>query len=405
MEELLQQDGNAVVIGPDAEVNGQNSSHEESEATKSSLPVTAATKYTSAGPEASTAPQDLSPKPSPPPTAASSPNPVLGLNVQASESQPMTAVSSTSSSIPIMHGSSNNDAGGPSPYGTRSRNRAGTNRINYAEDREVDNEYEWSSTKKAHVASTTSSSAQMSENDKTSTSARRRSLQGAAPSTSTRSNGAIAGAFKDHIPGTSSFSVNSDTNGTSHPQSKKRKAPGTHAANSQSSSLNSTSTTTRPAHHAPASSGTVRETNMLTFEKSQGYLKHGKLVADDGTRLGINGKNHDIGGLRPGIFQSSNTCDMRRVANWAYRLCLSSLRTSWGTLLYRSYNGVPALRQRHKYAYRNTAYKLGISSTRYWPEGQRHAPSIRFDALRYLPTSVTTGQMPGTTQGQDRFDG
>ena len=32
---------------------------------------------------------------------------------------------------------------------------------------------------------------------------------------------------------------------------------------------------------------------MLSFEMSQGYLKHGKLKADDGTTLAINGK-HDL---------------------------------------------------------------------------------------------------------------
>ncbi|MCJ1283740.1 putative PHD type zinc finger protein with BAH domain-containing protein [Xylographa opegraphella] len=289
MEEPPQRDGSPAVIGQDAEGNGQNPSHEEPETTKSSLMVTRATNNTSDRAETSTAPQDPLPKPSRQPTAASSPNPASGLNVPASESQPMTAVSSTSSSVPTMQASSNNDAGGPSPYGTRSRNRAGTNRINYAEDREMDNEYEWSSTKKvSQNASTTPSSAQASETDKTSSSARRRSLQGAAPSTSTRSNGPVAAASKDHIPGMSSFSVNSDTNGASHPQSKKRKAPGAHATNSQPSPQNSASTSTRLAHHAPPASGTIRETNMLTFETSQGYLKHGKLVADDGTRLGIN---------------------------------------------------------------------------------------------------------------------
>ncbi|MCJ1289742.1 putative PHD type zinc finger protein with BAH domain-containing protein [Xylographa carneopallida] len=288
MEEPPQQDGNSPVIRQDAEVNGQNPSHEEPEVPASSLPVTGATKDTFHCAEVSTAPQVLSRIASPQPTAASPPNPTSGLNVQSSESQPMTAVTSTSSSIPTMHGSSSNDVGGPSPYGTRSRNRAGTNRINYAEDREMDNEYEWPSTKKAQIASTTASSAQASENDKTSSSARRRSLQGAAPSNSTRSNGAVPGGPKDHIPGTSSFSVTSDTNGTSHPQSKKRKAPGTHASSSQPSPHGSVSTSTRLAHHAQSSSGTTRETNMLTFETSQGYLKHGKLVADDGTRLGVN---------------------------------------------------------------------------------------------------------------------
>ncbi|MCJ1405656.1 putative PHD type zinc finger protein with BAH domain-containing protein [Xylographa trunciseda] len=288
MEESPQQDGDPAMIGQDTIVNGQNPTHEEREVTQSSPPATAAVKDASQSAEASTAPQGLSPRPSPQPTASSSPNPTPGLNIQASESQPMTAVSSTSSSLPAMHGSNNNDVGGPSPYGTRSRNRAGTNRINYAEDREMDNEYEWSSNKKTQNASTTTSSAQASENDKASTSVRRRSLQGTATSASTRSNGAGASISKDHIPGTSSFSVNSDTNGASHPQSKKRKAPGTHAANSQLSTQHSASSSTRLARHTPPSSGTVRETNMLNFETSQGYLKHGKLVADEGTRLGIN---------------------------------------------------------------------------------------------------------------------
>ena len=286
MEESPQQEGDHAVIDHDAAVNGQNHSNQESEPTESGSPSTAPTKLA----EVLTTIQDLLLRLSPQPTADSFPNPTSNLNIQASESQPMTAVSSTSSSLPTMHGSTNNDAGGPSPYGTRSRNRTGTNRINYAEDREMDNEYEWSSTKKTQNASTTPSSAQASENDKISTSVRRRSLQGTAISTSTRSNGSGTSATKDHIPGTSSFSVNSETNGASHPQSKKRKAPGTHAAHSQSSTQHSASTSNRMAHHAPPSSGTLRETNMLNFETSQGYLKHGRLVADDGTRLAVNGK-------------------------------------------------------------------------------------------------------------------
>jgi len=33
----------------------------------------------------------------------------------------------------------------------------------------------------------------------------------------------------------------------------------------------------------------TRETNMLSFETCQGYLKNGKLKADDGTLLALNG--------------------------------------------------------------------------------------------------------------------
>jgi hypothetical protein len=47
---------------------------------------------------------------------------------------------------------------------------------------------------------------------------------------------------------------------------------------------------TRKASTAAASAGGARESNMLTFENCQGYLKNGKLKADDGTVLAVNGR-------------------------------------------------------------------------------------------------------------------
>ncbi|MCJ1479791.1 putative PHD type zinc finger protein with BAH domain-containing protein [Lambiella insularis] len=281
MEEPPQPAGAELSVDQVAGVERRSPSIEKTHTTTPNSPTTALVEKPSHIIEVAT--KASAPTISTLPLAAPSPTSAPMSNVTTAESQPMTAASSTSSSIPNIQQSVANEGVGSSPYGTRSRNRNGNNRPNYAEDREQDGEYEWTTTKKTQNASTASNSAHASENDKATTSGRRRSIQGAAGSTS-RTNGAGTTASKDYIPGMSSFSVNSDPNGTSQPHSKKRKAPGSHATPSHSLGQSSTSTATR--HRT--SSRDRRETNMLTFETSQGYLKHGKLTADDGTRLAAN---------------------------------------------------------------------------------------------------------------------
>ena len=180
---------------------------------------------------------------------------------------------------------------GPSPYGTRSRNRTGSTRPNYAEDREPEMDYEWAS-KTTLGSSSGSNIPQSVESDKTPTSSSRRPT--ATPSVlATAKVGSTSSATpKDIIPGMSTFSVNSDagTNGPS--SSKKRKAPnGT--GNAVTTLGNSfTHAHTRKANHSALSAGASRrEANMFSFEMSQGYLKHGKLKADDGTLFALNGRD------------------------------------------------------------------------------------------------------------------
>lgn len=209
------------------------------------------------------------------------------------ESQPMTATSS-SSSMPSDHQVINAmDATGTSPYGTRSRNRTGNPRPNYAEDREVEMEYDWSSTKRPHAGPGPSipNAAQSGKADKPSAANARRSSTAAPIAPPTNNRPAIPTVQKDQLPGMSSFSVNPEPTTAPSAPSRKRKAPG----NGPVISHTSPAVTQTPAPAIPRRTAGVphpkppRETNLMTFENCQGYLKNGKLKADDGTLLAVNG--------------------------------------------------------------------------------------------------------------------
>ncbi len=201
-------------------------------------------------------------------------------------SQPMTSSTSTSSHQSQKDAAA--AAAGPSPYGTRSRNRPGVTRPNYAEDTEID--FELSAppanggTGKSAVHTDRTSKSPPNGNGIQSSNPvgkRKKSIVNGTP------NSAVS---KDaDIPGTSTFSAMPDPNaGPTNP--KKRKAAHSpssgkgHAAATQTTSH----TTTRRATNAAAVHA-HRETNMLFFGKCKGLLKDGKLEADDGTVLAVNG--------------------------------------------------------------------------------------------------------------------
>ncbi|KAL8734211.1 MAG: hypothetical protein Q9166_001697 [cf. Caloplaca sp. 2 TL-2023] len=203
----------------------------------------------------------------------------------------MTTTSSASSTLPSQVRAVMED-NGPSPYGTRSRHRTGNARINYAEDRELDMDYEWApASKKARGSSTSASSTnlQAEENENTGINTRKRSLTTAVlPQVS---KGGNPSASKDPIPGLSSFSVHPEPSMLSQQPSKKRKAPGAAPTTSANTSTMSHSTSSQAGSRktvAAASASSSRTTNMLSFENSQAYLKNGELKADDGTVLAVN---------------------------------------------------------------------------------------------------------------------
>jgi len=227
---------------------------------------------------------------------------------------------------------------GPSPYGTRSRNRAGASRVNYAEDRDNDMEFEFASKKTPSKAASASEKPQATDMVKTTSShaGRKASKEkekeaataasaSTAPSTSGKSAaasgsasaaatevGAGVGSKETNsniiIPGTSSFSVaDSATTQVSGAASgtgtisKKRKAAQVSGANDKNDkSAGGTSASNGPPSKrrantmvgaAAASAAKDSCSNTITFERSGSSLnKHGALPADDGEIYRVNGR-------------------------------------------------------------------------------------------------------------------
>ena len=215
------------------------------------------------------------------------------------ESQPMTT-SSSSSSLPPEQQMETTSA---SPYGTRSRNRTGNPRPNYAEDRELDMEYEWTSGKKSqgNSASVVMNNLLSGESDKASTGSTRRSSAAATNGFTSSNKAAIPNMQNSSLPGMSTFSAYPDPNLVATPPAptRKRKAPGSGpVASNTTTSMQQTSVAGVSRRNAiPPQSSKLRTTNLLTFDGCQGYLKNGKLKADDGTILSVNGEFHS--GKRP----------------------------------------------------------------------------------------------------------
>lgn len=207
---------------------------------------------------------------------------------------------------------------GPSPYGTRSRNRTGASRPNYAEDKDLDMEiFDGSSgkrdddSKKAtrQAASANSSSqgaAQTTTAPRTSNGSSRKPL----PTEASQHHHGAGANSKDSkelsstTNSTSTVAANSTT-ATSTPAAaastqqptRKRKAATSQAATPAASQVQLSSnghTSTALQKKIPAILHDGRgysETNMLTFENCEAKPnKDGKMVADDGTVLGVNGE-------------------------------------------------------------------------------------------------------------------
>ncbi|KAK5124127.1 hypothetical protein LTR85_001830 [Meristemomyces frigidus] len=154
----------------------------------------------------------------------------------------------------------------PATYGTRSRNRTGNARPNYAEDQDMD--FDHSATKKKSSGGGQTPALQQPEDAKRADDVAR----------FTAVNNSAA---KELTPGAAVPAASS---------SKKRKAASNLAQQAQPSSA---STPPAPvALRKPATSSLsamTRETNVMTFTKHRSCLnKKGELVADDGTKLAVN---------------------------------------------------------------------------------------------------------------------
>jgi hypothetical protein len=204
---------------------------------------------------------------------------------QPPQSQPMTATTSASSHTSAKEA----NAAGAAPYGTRSRNRPGTTRPNYAEDVEMD--FEMTQAQTNGTISEAPSRGSVASDNRQSPSVGGRKSNGAGNSASNAAWGSSTPITKDTtstIPGTSTFSANPNLNPAPQPKRRKNAANHAPANGNASSSLMPSQATTRRSTAATAANS-ARETNMMTFEKSRAMLKNGKLDADDGTSLSVNG--------------------------------------------------------------------------------------------------------------------
>jgi hypothetical protein len=212
------------------------------------------------------------------------------IHTRTAVSQPMTASTSSSSNPSVKDAG----PGAASPYGTRSRNRAGVSRPNYAEDREVEMDFEAQSAPREDDLRKSVRSGDIRPTSVLECAATTnviRKVPGA--QLDHNSNGQVMS--KDHIPGTSTFSANPAANVSTHP-SKKRKATSQSAPVNATTQLSNNSqspgnqvTTRGTSSTLTQLASNYRESNMLSFEDCGGCLTDGKLVADDGTVLGLNG--------------------------------------------------------------------------------------------------------------------
>jgi hypothetical protein len=193
------------------------------------------------------------------------------------QSQPMTATTSSASQNPAQ---ADGDGAADTPtYGTRSRNKGGNARPNYADDRELDLEIEAAGRiPKSKPKKATAALLGAQEEAKVVP------ANNGFVAVNTSANGVLAA--KDTLPGMSTFS----TLPPAPAPSKKRKQPGSNATASTSAPAPAMSKT-----RVGASSSASRlhlETNMMTFSRCRARLNAKKqLVADDGTSLAANGES------------------------------------------------------------------------------------------------------------------
>jgi hypothetical protein len=162
-------------------------------------------------------------------------------------------------------------------YGTRSR-RTGKERLNYAEDQDADFDFTSAATTTSYKknAASSATSTQVSTDAK-------RTKESTQPVTT---NGAHSNAnhqniAKEPAPGATSASTNP----------KKRKAAGAATPSASTPVGGAAVSATNMRKQLPSSLPLARETNMLTFTRSKSCLNSkGELVADDGTKLNVNGK-------------------------------------------------------------------------------------------------------------------
>lgn len=186
------------------------------------------------------------------------------------------------------------------PYGTRSRNRSSNSRPNYAEDWEIDTDYEVVTVGNNRKLTRALETENSSETGKSSGNSRKTTQSDTESCLQNQNN------VHDPIPGISIFSAHPVSTG-SGATAKKRKAANqanqNPLLNTQAQVISNHSTNRKTSAGSRIAVG-FRETNMMSFEKCGGKVTENNLLADDDTVLQINGN------LSLGLFPSSSRVDL-----------------------------------------------------------------------------------------------
>ncbi|KAM7208033.1 hypothetical protein V8F20_001579 [Naviculisporaceae sp. PSN 640] len=230
-----------------------------------------------------------------------------------------------------------------SPYGTRSRNRTGASRPNYAEDKDIDPEIfedrRDGDSKKATTRQASSANAAQGA-PRTSNGTTRKPLP---PSDDSKQSTPQAAPKENPQSATTTPATNGHNNSNGVAKSKKRKAePAPATSGSQtpnSSNAHSSAAQKRQGPVSQAGTGNPNVgssglgytyTNMLTFDGCKARPKNGKMVADDGTVLEVNdhvylvceppGEPYYLGRIMEFLYSKDDdtVVDALRM-NWYYR--------------------------------------------------------------------------------------
>ncbi|KAH7076591.1 hypothetical protein BKA63DRAFT_510354 [Paraphoma chrysanthemicola] len=195
------------------------------------------------------------------------------------------AANGTSNSAPSS--SKDPEENGAAPYGTRSRNRPGRSRPNYAEDTEMDFEMAAPATN-GNISDPPSRNSVVADSGQPSGVS---SKKGSAPAQGNGSWGNPGANTRDEPPnpnisGTSAVAAVTQPS-TAQATTKRRKNAAAATNGTHQNSAAPTQTAPKRGNQVMVANN-ARETNMLTFENTGAILKNGQMVADDGQTVSVN---------------------------------------------------------------------------------------------------------------------
>ncbi|KAF2026496.1 hypothetical protein EK21DRAFT_73969 [Setomelanomma holmii] len=189
---------------------------------------------------------------------------------------------------PAQSSSKDSEENGAAPYGTRSRNRPGRSRPNYAEDTEMDFEMTAPSTN-GNMSDPPSRNSVVADNSQPSGTSGKK---GSGPAQGNASWGNSGANTKDepanpNISGASAVTVANQPI-AAQSTTKRRKNAAAAANGVHQNAAAPAQSGPKRGNQLMVAANSARGTNMLTFENTGAMLKNGHMEADDGQTVSVN---------------------------------------------------------------------------------------------------------------------